>query len=245
MKSIGVIPARWASTRFPGKVLAEFGGKPMLQHVWERVRQSRELSDVLIACDDEKVLNAARNFGAKAVMTSPEHPSGTDRIAEAVVSLDVDIVVNIQADEPMIQPRMIDGLVTALKDDKQTHVATLILSVKNTGDLDNPNVVKVVVDRNGKALYFSRSRIPFDRDGHSGAEGYYKHIGIYAYRKDFLMAFDSLPASRLEKLEKLEQLRILEAGYDIQAVLTEFETIGVDTEDDWKKVKAILEREVY
>lgn len=244
MKSIGVIPARWASTRFPGKVLAEFNGKSMLQHVWERAKASRQLSDVLIACDHENVLNAARKFGAKAVMTSADHPSGTDRIAEAVKDLDVEIVVNVQADEPLIRAKMIDDLVGSLAADSYAQVATLILPVTNPVDLDNPNVVKVVTDHNGYALYFSRSKIPFDRDHGADVKSYYKHIGIYAYRKDFLTGFKSLPASKLETTEKLEQLRVLEAGYKIKAVVTEFETAGVDTQEDWQKVKQVLERDM-
>ncbi|PIW61914.1 MAG: 3-deoxy-manno-octulosonate cytidylyltransferase [Candidatus Omnitrophica bacterium CG12_big_fil_rev_8_21_14_0_65_50_5] len=243
MKSIGVIPARWASARFPGKVLAEFNGKSMLQHVWERAKAGRQLSDVLIACDHENVLNAARKFGAKAVMTSADHPSGTDRIAEAVKDLDVEIVVNVQADEPLIRAKMIDDLVEALSRDSYAQVATLILPVTNPVDLDNPNVVKVVIDHNGYALYFSRSKIPFDRDRGADAKNYYKHIGIYAYRKNFLMGFKSLPASKLETTEKLEQLRVLEAGYKIKTVVTEFETAGVDTMEDFERVKEILERE--
>lgn len=237
MKIIGVIPARWGSTRFEGKVLAEIHGKPMLQHVFERAKKSRALNDVIIACDDERILKAANAFGAKAVMTSPKHPSGTDRIAEAVRSLKIDIVVNIQGDEPLIQPKVIDDLVKALQKDKACVMATTIKAVADEADLRNPNVVKVVVDKSNVALYFSRSCIPFNRDGQPWQNiKFYKHLGLYAYWKSFLMKFKGLPKSPLEAAEKLEQLRVLDAGYKIKTIETTVDTIGVDTPEDLVKV---------
>lgn len=243
MRIIGIIPARYASTRLKGKVLADINGKPMIQHVWERARKSSLLDDLMIASDSELVVEKAKAFGAKAVLTAAYHPSGSDRVAEAVQSLDVDIVVNIQGDEPLIDPKVIDDLARALRDDKRCVMATTIKSLSREEDLKDPNVVKVVVDQNQNALYFSRSPIPYDRDG-IGWERvqYYQHLGIYVYRKDFLLTFIKLPKSRLEKIEQLEQLRVLEAGYKIKTVLTDMETIGVDTEADLIRVREFFSK---
>lgn len=238
MKIIGVIPARWGSTRFEGKMLAKLAGKPMIQHVWERAKSAVELDDLLIACDDDRILSAAKQFGAKAVLTSREHPSGTDRIAEAVEKLDVDIVINIQGDEPMIQPKVIDELCRAIKGDPSCVMATVIKKADRLEDLTNPNVVKVVIDEHKNALYFSRATIPFNRDRQ--AVVYYKHLGLYAYRKEFLLAFRQWPKSTLEKAEQLEQLRVVEKGYKIKTVLTDAETIGVDTPQDLAYVETLL-----
>lgn len=240
MKVIGVIPARYASTRLKGKVLAPINGKPMIQHVYERARQSRLLDDVIIACDDLRVKKAAEDFGARAVMTDPDHACGTDRIVEAVKDLDVQIVVNVQGDEPLIDPSVIDLLVKALKDDKQALMATVIKRVSDPNDLDNPNVVKVVVDREQRAIYFSRSKIPFNRG--AGEHGYFKHLGIYAYTKEFLLKFSALPKSALEVAESLEQLRVIENGFKIKTVLTEIETVGVDTQEDLIKVENLIKQ---
>jgi 3-deoxy-manno-octulosonate cytidylyltransferase (CMP-KDO synthetase) len=243
MKAIGVIPARFASTRFPGKVLALIAGKPMIEHVWRRAKECRELNDLLIACDDPKVFKTAQDFGAKAVMTKPEHPSGSDRIAEAVGKLDFDIVVNIQGDEPFIESRVIDGLVKALKEDATASVATVIKEIKKDDDIRNPNVVKVVVDIKKYALYFSRSTIPFNRNGQPVAGlKYFKHIGLYAYRKEFLMAYKDWPASKLETAEQLEQLRILEAGYKIKTIETDVETLAVDTPEDLANIEKFVRK---
>ncbi|MBF0522648.1 MAG: 3-deoxy-manno-octulosonate cytidylyltransferase [Candidatus Omnitrophica bacterium] len=243
MKVIGVIPARWGSTRFEGKVLALIAGKPMIEHVWLRVKKSKILNDIIIACDDEKVLKTAVQFGAKAVLTSPNHPSGTDRIAEVVKDLDVDIVVNIQGDEPLIQHAVIDNLANALMSDQSAVMSTVIKRLEKQEELDNPNVVKAVIDEESNALYFSRAAIPYNRDKKDfKALTYYKHLGIYAYRKNFLLKLKDLPPSLLEKTEKLEQLRVLEAGYKIKAILTDLETIGVDTKEDLKLVEAILQK---
>jgi 3-deoxy-manno-octulosonate cytidylyltransferase (CMP-KDO synthetase) len=238
MKAIGVIPARYGSTRLAGKVLLPLAGKPMIQHVWERVKKSKMLSDVIIACDDEKIIRAAKEFGAKAVLTSVHHPSGTDRIAEAVSKLKVDIVVNIQGDEPLIHHKVIDELTSILMNDPTYKMATVIKRIQNKEDISNPNVVKVVIDKGNHALYFSRAGIPFDRD--QVKTDYYKHLGIYAYQKEFLLNYKKLPKSKLEESEKLEQLRALEAGYKIKTILTDLETIGVDTAEDLQKVEQLL-----
>jgi 3-deoxy-manno-octulosonate cytidylyltransferase (CMP-KDO synthetase) len=241
MKIIGVIPARWASTRFPGKVLADLNGKPLIQHVWQQAKKAALLNDVIIACDDCRVKEASAAFGARVVMTSPDHASGTDRIAEAVKNIDADIVVNIQGDEPLIDPKVIDELAAALKDDEHCSMATVIKGITDSTQISNPNVVKVVVDRQGVALYFSRHAIPFNRDGKPlEANTYFKHLGLYAYRKEFLLGFHALPYSRLEHIEKLEQLRVLEAGYRIKTIQTDFETIGVDTPEDLRHVAQLL-----
>lgn len=241
MDVIGVIPARFASTRFEGKVLADIRGKPMLQHVWERAKQAALLDDLIIACDDERIVSAAEGFGAKAVMTAKAHPTGTDRIAEVINPLEVKIVINIQADEPLIHPTMINGVARALLDDRSACVATVIKKIDDALALTDPNVVKVVVDRDNFAIYFSRSTIPF-HDPRSEVKDplYYKHIGLYGYTKDFLFTYKNLPVSNLEKIERLEQLRILEAGFRIKVVETKFDSIGVDTPEDLEKVKAYI-----
>ena len=244
-KIVGVIPARWASTRFEGKVLAAIQGKPMVQHVWEKAQQSRLAKDIIIACDDKRVFQVVQEFGAQVVMTSPDHPSGTDRIAEVVKGLKVDIIVNIQGDEPLINPDVIDSLVEALAKSASSPMATVIKKIKEEKELNDPNVVKVVIDNNQNAIYFSRSPIPFNRDKKNFAEvGYYKHLGLYAYTKDFLKIFVSLPQSPLERIEKLEQLRALEFGYSIKTIETDWDTVGVDTPEDLKKVEALLSKSV-
>lgn len=239
MKVLGVIPARWASTRFEGKILADINGKPMIQHVWERARTSRKLNGLIIACDDERIRVAAEGFGARVVMTSLEHASGTDRIAQAIESVDGDIIINIQGDEPLIDPAIIDALAELLVDDKTCSMGTVIKKITDMTELSDPNVVKVVVDGERTALYFSRSLIPFNRDQEEEII-YYKHIGIYAYRRDFLLSYKNLPKSNLEKAEHLEQLRALEYGYKIKTVVTDIDTVGVDTPQDLVTVAQLL-----
>jgi 3-deoxy-manno-octulosonate cytidylyltransferase (CMP-KDO synthetase) len=243
MDVIGVIPARFSSTRFEGKVLADIMGKPMLQHVWERARQALLLEELIIACDDERVASVAREFGAKVVMTSKDHASGTDRIVEIINPIDVKIVINIQADEPLIHPTMIDSLARELLADPGISMATIIRKIEDSEELDDPNVVKVVVDKNNFALYFSRSAIPYKaKNSEVKSPAYYKHIGLYGYTKDFLFTFKNLPTSSLENIEKLEQLRVLEEGFRIRLIETNYETIGVDVPEDLKKVVEYLER---
>jgi len=260
MKAIGVIPARWKSSRFEGKVLSSIMGKPMIQHVWERAKESRVLEDIIIATDNEEVIRVVKNFGGNAVYTSKDQPSGTDRIAEVVNPLEVEIIVNIQGDEPLIHHTMIDDLANALLEDATISMGTIIKRISEKEDLLDPNVVKVILDRNGYALYFSRSPIPYWRkpeDVHSvfdihsrSAENfiepvskyYYKHIGLYAYTKDFLFAYTNMPKSKLEEIEKLEQLRALENGYKIKTIETLFDTVGVDKPEDVEKVEEIMRR---
>jgi len=246
VKAIGVIPARWGATRFEGKVLANLLGKPVIQHVWENASKAKTLDDLIVACDDERILKAVEGFGGKAVYTSPSQPSGTDRLAEVVNAMDVDIVVNIQGDEPLMKPIMIDNLVMALEDEKVAQMATIIKKIDDDSELTNSNVVKVVVDKNGYAIYFSRYAIPYNRTGEKDPKKkpvYYKHIGIYAFTKDFLFTFKKLPHSSLEAAEKLEQLRALEYGYKIKVVETKFDTVGVDRPEDLRKAEDALLRE--
>jgi len=238
MERIGVIPARLASTRLPEKILREIAGKPMIQHVWERASKSECLDTVLVACDDERIRKCVKDFGATAVMTSPDHPSGTDRIAEAVKDLDVNVVVNIQGDEPLVDPAMIDELVGVIESEESCTMATLAHAIDDDDEILDPSVVKIVLDQKGYALYFSRAAIPFNRAGEQIQ--YHKHIGMYAYRKSFLMQFVQLPQTQLEKVEKLEQLRVLESGFEIKVGVTELDSVGVDTEKDLEKVEQMI-----
>ena len=245
MDVIGVIPARYSSTRFAGKVLADIMGKPMLQHVWERAKLSRMLDDLIIACDDEIILKAANKFGAKAVMTSKEHTCGTDRISEVVNPIDVKVIINIQGDEPLIHPMMIDSVARALLEDHSINMATISKKIEDPMQVFDPNVVKVVVDKNNFALYFSRAPIPFlAPNAEIDQVTYYKHIGLYAYTKDFLFTYKNLPSSNLEKTEKLEQLRVLSEGFKIKVIETTFDTVGVDTVQDLEKVKEQLQKRI-
>ncbi len=244
MDVVGVIPARYLSSRFQGKVLADILGKPMLQHVWERAQQARLLDDLIIACDDERVEKVARDFGAKVVLTSKDHLSGTDRICEVVNPLEVKVVINIQGDEPLIHPTMIDSLARVLLDDPSLSVATIMKVIDNREVIHDPNVVKVVIDKNNFALYFSRSPIPFHAlNSEIKLPVYFKHIGLYGYSKDFLFIYKNLPLLYLEKVERLEQLRILEEGFRIKVIETKYDTIGVDTPQDLEKVEGYLRKE--
>lgn len=247
MDAIGVIPARYASTRFEGKVLADLGGKPVIQHVYERARQAKLLDDLIVACDDERVKAAVLKFGGKAILTSPDQPTGTDRLSEVVNPLDVKVVVNIQGDEPFVQPTMIDNIVLELLNNAKIGMVTLIKKIEDEKELHDHNIVKVVVDKDGYALYFSRNPIPFVRDKSLQrplleAYAFYKHIGLYGYTKDFLFTFKNLPKSNLEEAEKLEQLRALEHGYKIKTIVTKFDTVGIDTPEDLEKAKEYFDK---
>ncbi len=231
MKVICVIPARYASTRLPGKPLAMIAGKPMIQHVYERAEQAAVPDEVVVATDNELVKKTVEGFGGKAVMTSPDHPSGTDRLAEVALSYpDADVIVNVQGDEPMIPPEVIDRLALAFADDGELSMATMKV-LMNEEDYNNPAAVKVVTDQNGYALYFSRSLMPYPRNK---PEGYkvFKHVGIYAYRRSFLLKYAALAPTPLEKAESLEQLRALENGYKIKVLESDFQGIGIDTPED-------------
>ena len=239
-KILGVIPARYGSSRFPGKVLAPLASKPMLQWVFERAQQTRYLTSIIIATDDQRVYDAARAFGARVRMTSPEHISGTDRCAEAASAEESEIVVNIQGDEPFIDPSAIDSAVLPLVHEPDIDMATLKKRIEDPREIGDPNVVKVVTAFNGDAIYFSRHAIPFDRDK-SERISHFKHIGLYVYRRDFLMNYPSLPVGPLERSERLEQLRALENGRRIRVVETEYESFGVDTPKDLKRVSKMIQ----
>ena len=253
MKIVAVIPARWRSTRLKGKVLADINGKPMIQHVWERVKRAHEIDEVIVAADKERVMKIVESFGGKAVFTSPEQPSGTDRLAEIANTVDADVFINVQADEPLVHPLMVDDLAQVFEYERNVQMATLIKRIHKKEEITDPHIVKCVVDRKGFALYFSRSSIPYFRG--SGADEsadrpeaedisgrYFKHIGMYAYTKDFLFTYTNLPKSTLEAEEKLEQLRVLEHGYKIKTVETRYDTIGVDTQEDLERVREILKQ---
>ncbi|MBL7215850.1 MAG: 3-deoxy-manno-octulosonate cytidylyltransferase [Phycisphaerae bacterium] len=236
MKIAVVIPARYGSSRFAGKVLAQDTGKYLVQHTYERALCAQSVNQVLVATDDERVFEACGEFGAACVMTSVEHKSGTDRIAEAVSGMDVDIVVNLQADEPEINADYIDRVAGLLAADPTAQMATLLAPFENSADVANPNIVKCITDSTGRAIYFSRSVIPYDRqNGGVGAVALYRrHLGIYAYRKDFLMAYTAMKPSFLEQTEKLEQLRAIENGYTILTATVEKAWDGVDTEEQYR-----------
>lgn len=238
---LGVIPARFASTRFPGKALATLKNKPIIQHVYERAKDAELLDGVLIATDDHRIAEAARHFGAPVVMTRHDHLSGTDRVAEAAMPSPHQIVVNIQGDEPLIEAHAIDTAVQALLDDRDLVMSTLKRKIERPEEVTNPNVVKVVTNFNGDAIYFSRCPIPFNRGGDHGIdEPYYKHIGLYVYRRDFLLGYSSLPVGPLEKAESLEQLRAMENGYRIRVLETTYESLGVDTPEDLIRVQELI-----
>jgi 3-deoxy-manno-octulosonate cytidylyltransferase (CMP-KDO synthetase) len=239
---IGLIPARYASTRFPGKPLADILGKPMIQHVYERARSARTLQRLLVATDDPRIAQAVASFGGEAVMTSPDHPTGTDRLAEAAAALEVDLVVNIQGDEPLIDPEVIDAAAAPLIADPSIPMGTLMSRIADPADLHDPNVVKVVADRHGFALYFSRALIPYARGGQTNEAVYYYHPGLYVYRKEFLLKYAALPPTPLEQTEKLEQLRALEHGYRIKVVETAHRPVSVDTPEDLEHVKRLMQK---
>lgn len=243
MNVLAVIPARMASTRFPGKPLASLAGKPMIQWVWERTRRAKTISRVVIATDDERILDAAKGFGADAEMTDPKHASGTDRVAEVAGHHRCSLVVNVQGDEPLIDPRMIDQAVRCLSKNPTFGMATLCRRIDDSGDILAPQVVKVVRRKSAEALYFSRHPIPFARHPDEPRPVYYKHIGLYVYRTTTLRKLVSLPVSPLEQAEKLEQLRALENGIRILCPATKFDCAGVDTPEDLAKAeKLILQR---
>ena len=239
-KILGVIPARFQSTRFPGKALALIASKPMLQHVYERASLSQYLTSTIIATDDDRIYAAARSFGARVRMTSTAHATGTDRAAEIASAENAEIVVNIQGDEPLIDPSALDTAILPLAHEPEIVMATLKKKIEDPREITDPNVVKVVTGHSGDAIYFSRSPVPYDRD-RSASAPYFKHIGLYVYRRDFLLSYSALPVGPLELSERLEQLRALENGYRIRVVETEYESIGVDTPEDLERVSGLFE----
>lgn len=244
-RAVAIIPARYASQRLPAKPLADIFGKPMVQHVYERASRARFVAKVAVATDDQRIADAVKRFGGTVVMTPAEVQSGTDRIALAAAEFpEADIVLNVQGDEPLIAPDMIDEGVRLIAE-SSAHVGTLVKRIGRHDELINPNVVKVVLGADGACLYFSRSAIPFGRDRSPdqwlAAFPYYKHIGLYVFRRDFLLRYPTLTQTPLELAEKLEQLRILEHGYAIKAAVTEYDSIPVDTQDDLERVRTIYQ----
>jgi 3-deoxy-manno-octulosonate cytidylyltransferase (CMP-KDO synthetase) len=239
VRAVGVIPARFAATRFPGKPLAPIAGKPLVQRVWEGARSAKRLARVLVATDDERIAAVCRAFGAEAVLTGAHHPTGTDRIAEAAAGVDADVVVNIQGDEPLIEGHVIDAAVAALDEDPGAAMSTVAHPAEPEG-LDDPNRVKLVLDRRGRALYFSRSRIPYEREPGAGVR-WLQHVGLYAYRRPFLLEFVRLAQTPLERTEELEQLRALEHGHAIRvAVIDGWRSVPVDVPADVPLVERAL-----
>ena len=232
--AIAIIPARFESVRFPGKVLADRTGKPLIQHVYERTQQAKRVQGVIVAADDERIVEVVQAFGGEARMTRRDHPNGTSRIAEAVADLDAEIIVNVQGDEPEIEPSLIDLAVRTLERHGDCPMATLGSPFAHGENPADPNIVKVVVDQSGCALYFSRALIPFDRDG-DGRVKPLKHVGLYVYRREFLPNYVSLPPTPLEQAEKLEQLRVLEHGYKIAVAVGEAHFHGIDTPEQYEE----------
>jgi 3-deoxy-manno-octulosonate cytidylyltransferase (CMP-KDO synthetase) len=240
---VGMIPARYESTRLPGKPLRTILGKPMIQRVLDQAQKAHVLDEVYVATDDARIAEAVERYGGRAIMTSPNHPSGTDRLAEAVTKIKADIVVNIQGDQPFIDPLMIEECVNPLFDDPKLPMTTLMHPIHRPADLADPGVVKVVTDLSGNALYFSRSLIPYPQQ--STAHCVYEHVGLYAYRTDFLLVLAKLPPTILEQVESLEQLRVIEHGHKLRVVESglqdhAFSGFSVDTEDDLMRAEAML-----
>ncbi len=238
LETVCVIPARLESTRFPRKLLQQIHGRPLLQYVYENAKQAKRVNRVIVACDHQLLKEAVESFGGEAVLTSPDHTSGTERIAEVAKSLSCQFIVNLQGDEPLMPGEVVDQVVSALERDLSCVMSTACIKKTDPEEFRNPNVVKLTKDKSGLALYFSRSPIPFDRDGKM--DHFYKHLGIYGYRREFLLQFSALTGSVLEQREKLEQLRVIENGYRIKVVETVHDSIGVDTEADFNLAKRLL-----
>jgi len=243
LRTVAIIPARYASTRLPGKLIKneakKYTGKFLIEHVYERVKEAENLQEIFVAADDERICEVVNKFGGRVKMTSVTHQSGTDRIAEAASDLDADFIVNIQGDEPDIRGDMIDDLINTMYTEKEAPICTLANEIRSKDELVDPNAVKVVLDKDGYAMYFSRASIPYVRDKNNSSGftsfTFLKHLGIYIYRKDFLLAFSSLPVPMVEEAEKLEQLRVLSNGYKIKVVTTPHICEGVDTPDDFER----------
>lgn len=241
-RTIGVIPARLGSTRLAEKILRPIGGRPMIQHVWERASRAKALAEVIVACDHERIRACVEAFGGRAVMTSPDHPNGSSRVAEIAAREKADVLINIQGDEPLIDPRAIDLLAAAFGD-PVVRVATLAVRKRDSDDYPNPNVVKVVCAESGDALYFSRSPLPYYREPRPEPE-FLKHLGLYGYRRDFLLEFVGWKTGVLEDAEKLEQLRMLERGVPIRVIVAPYDSWSVDTAADLEVVESKLKTSV-
>jgi 3-deoxy-manno-octulosonate cytidylyltransferase (CMP-KDO synthetase) len=244
--AIAVIPARHASTRLPGKPLVALAGKPMIQRVWERTFQAKKITRVIIATDDQRIVQAAAAFGAEAVMTRPDHRSGTERVAEVAAGAaweGVEIFINVQGDEPLIDPEAIDTLIEAIELDESVSVATLMVPIVKPADIMDPNVVKVVLDFDGNALYFSRAPIPWVRDRQAPVHvQHMKHLGLYGFRRAALLDFPTLPVGDLERIEQLEQLRWMENGYKIRVAETSHDSVSVDVPEDVARIEELLRK---
>jgi len=252
MQAVAIIPARYASSRLPGKALLDIAGKPMIQHTYEQVQRAERVSRILVATDDDRIAQAVGRFGGEAVMTSPDHPTGTDRLAEVAATLTDELIVNVQGDEPLIHPEMIDTVIRLLVDEPTLPMSTLRIRIETPEDIFNPAITKVVTDLDGYALYFSKGPIPFCRNewGDFVRRGETLpafvppqvacHVGLYAYRRDFLLRYAKLPPTPLEQLEQLEQLRVLEHGYRIKVADTIHKSIGVDTPEDLERARRIF-----
>jgi 3-deoxy-manno-octulosonate cytidylyltransferase (CMP-KDO synthetase) len=243
--TVVVVPARYHSTRLPGKALADIAGRPMIEHVYRRAEAATLVDAVLVATDDTRVADAVRRFGGEVRMTRSDHASGTDRIAEVAATLDCDLVVNLQGDEPLIEPAAIDQAIEPFQDDAALQMTSLFQPFRNPDDALDPNVVKVVVDRQGFALYFSRAPIPYRRDVAAGTNTplHLRHIGLYVQRREFLLKVAALEATPLERVEALEQLRVLEHGFSIKMIQTQYDSIGVDTPEDLERVRRLVTAE--
>jgi 3-deoxy-manno-octulosonate cytidylyltransferase (CMP-KDO synthetase) len=244
--AVAIIPARYASTRLPGKPLVALAGKSMIQRVWERARNAKKISRVIIATDDERIVRAATAFGAEAVMTRAEHRSGTERVAEVAATTgrdDGEIYVNVQGDEPLVEPEAIDTLVEALESDESVSVGTLMVPIAKPADIMDPNIVKVVLDFDSNALYFSRAPIPWVRDRDAPVHvQHMKHLGLYAFRRAALLDFATLPLGDLERVEQLEQLRWMENGYKIRVAETPHDSVSVDVAEDVARVEELIRK---
>jgi 3-deoxy-manno-octulosonate cytidylyltransferase (CMP-KDO synthetase) len=239
---VAIIPARYGSSRFPGKPLALLSGKPIIEHVVQRTSQADTVDTVIVATDDERIYRCVKDFGGEAIMTSKDHPTGTDRIGEVASQILCDIVVNVQGDEPAIKPSVIDAAVAPLLRDRKVQMSTLATDISDIDELKSPHVVKVVTDLEGYALYFSRSPIPGSRHDSRSRVSYKKHIGLYVFRSDFLSLFIGFARSPLEMAEELEQLRALENGYRIKVVHATYDSIGVDTPEDLEKLERLSKK---
>ncbi len=236
-EATGIIPARYGSRRFPGKPLAEIQGKSMIQWVYEGAKQANSLKNVIVATDDDRIAQTCNSFGAEVWMTSPNHRSGTDRVAEVAHQIDSPIIINIQGDEPLLKGKSLDSLVEALQNES-TDMATLAIKIEDLTLIDDTNLVKVVTDNEGFALYFSRSSLPFQ-----ASDYFFQHVGIYGYQREFLLQFSQWPPGRLEKAERLEQLRALEKGYRIKVILSPHSTLSVDTPEDIIKLENFMKKD--
>lgn len=238
---LAVVPARYGSTRFPGKPLAPIAGRPMIQHVVERVRQAKQVSRVVVATDDQRIKSAVEAFGGEAILTRADHANGTDRVAEVAAHVAARIYVNVQGDEPLIDPGTVDAVIAAMLEDDSVQIATPCVAIEQPKDIMDPNIVKVVRDFDGNGIYFSRAPIPWVRDTNASVKAqHWKHLGLYGYRREALLEYQTLPPGELERIEQLEQLRWLENGFRIRVAETDYDAVSVDVPSDIERVEKLL-----